>query len=649
MAVSSVEILSIIGISDKLDAVVSFLGESEAFQPENVFSFYSNTNKFAPLLKKNPFDEPIRRVTTLIGEAGKKIKHIPVKNSSMNKEQVLSYIKKFSDSLENLILKKKELNQQLDDRLRSMTEIGHFVGLDLDFQKITSCKYIKIRFGRLPKENLIKLNTHKNNPYALFFKCTSDQTHYWGVYMAPIDHVKEVDMIFSSLYFERLRVYGVESTPEKTIEELKRQISNLKLEIKKIDEKIENFWSSELGKFSEAYSKILEYDIYYNIRSYGAKYGDNFILTGWIPKDKRDYFKSKLDSIHGIEYAIDDACESIKKPPPTLLKNKKFFKPFEFFVDMYGMPNYKEVDPTMFVAITYILMFGIMFGDFGNGLVLSIAGYLMWKIKKMKLGQLIIPCGICSMFFGILFGSCFGFENAFDWLYKDIFHLAAKPISVMEPTTTNMIIYSAVGLGMALVMVAIIINIYSLFKQRRFGEAIFGQNGLCGFVFYSSIVIGVLLQFIVGIKVLNIFYISIFMLLPLLLIMFEGILSKIIDHDPNWKPESWSDYISQNAFELFEVILSYATNTISFLRVGAYVLVHAGMLLVVFTLAEMAGGVGYIIILIIGNAFVIALEGLLVGIQVLRLEFYEMFSRCYVGDGEAFNPVVVENNIITNS
>ena len=86
--------------------------------------------------------------------------------------------------------------------------------------------------------------------------------------------------------------------------------------------------------------------------------------------------------------------------------------------------------------------------------------------------------------------------------------------------------------------------------------------------------------------------------------------------------------------------LSYVTNTMSFLRIGAYILVHAGMMLVVFTLADMIGGVGYYIMIVAGNGIVMALEALLVAIQVLRLDYYEVFSRFYIGEGRVFNPVV---------
>ena len=117
-----------------------------------------------------------------------------------------------------------------------------------------------------------------------------------------------------------------------------------------------------------------------------------------------------------------------------------------------------------------------------------------------------------------------------------------------------------------------------------------------------------------------------------------------IDRHHFEKPESLVDFLLQNIFEFVEYILSYMSNTVSFLRVGAFVLVHAGMMMVVFSLA---GANENIVVILLGNILVIALEGLLTGIQALRLEYYEMFSRFYIGDGRKFTPVRVkksENN-----
>ena len=101
------------------------------------------------------------------------------------------------------------------------------------------------------------------------------------------------------------------------------------------------------------------------------------------------------------------------------------------------------------------------------------------------------------------------------------------------------------------------------------------------------------------------------------------------------------EHSTEAFFELFEVMLTFIANTMSFLRVGGFVLSHAGMMMVVYTLAEMVAGgtaitLSYLLVVVIGNAFVMCLEGMIVGIQVLRLEFYEMFSRYYEGKGKPF-------------
>ncbi len=644
MSIAKFKILSIIGINNKLDDVLKICGESEAFQPEDALSFYSNTSKFKPLISINPFNDSINKLQEVLSITQKSLNNLDKINNDIDKDIMFKYVDEISSKVKTLFNKKNNLIEEVNTCIKNYNEVSHFIGLNLDFNKIINCKCIKIRFGRLPKESINKLHSYEDNPYVLFFPCTSDETHQWGVYFTPIENSDEVDKIFSSLYFERLRIYDIDSTPENKLKQLEIKIKNLNSEISDINKQIESIWENEKNTIQKYYSKLSEYKIYYDIRKYGALYGQSFIIVGWIPDDKQNIFKNQLDKIEGIEYSIDDVENVKQNSPPILLKNKKLFKPFEFFIDMYGFPNYKEIDPTPFVSITYFLLFGIMFGDFGHGLLLELAGFFMWHFKQMKLGKVLIPCGISSMFFGVLYGSCFGFENAFDWLYKEIFNLNQKPISVMDSESINLILYCSVGIGILLIILSMISNVVSSFKQKDFGNAIFSANGICGIIFYTSLVLGIVSTFILNKNIMTPLYILILFGVPLILIMFNEVLGKLLFGNKNWKPENFADYTIQSIFELLEVLLSYATNTISFLRVGAYVLVHAGMLLVVFTLAEMSGGIGYIIVLIIGNLFVAALEGLLVGIQVLRLEFYEMFSRFYKGDGIPFKPIVLKKS-----
>jgi V/A-type H+-transporting ATPase subunit I len=310
---------------------------------------------------------------------------------------------------------------------------------------------------------------------------------------------------------------------------------------------------------------------------------------------------------------------------------------------MYGLPNYHEMDPTPFVAITYFVLFGIMFADVGQGLCLSlIAWFFMWKKKKMELGRSIALCGLSSAVFGVLFGSVFGFEEALNPFWGWVHDKTGIPlndgklINVSDSETVITLIYAAIGIGVVLVLIAMLLNVYTKCKQHKYGNAFFSQNGLAGFIFYGATIFGVLGQMFLGIPLLSVPYVVCLIVIPLIVIFFAEPLSELVAGEKEWFPKHFGDFLTENIFEMIEVLLSYVSNTVSFLRVGAFILVHAGMMTVVFTLAEMMGGVGYWITVVLGNGIIMALEALLVGIQALRLEYYEMFSRFFTGDGRPF-------------
>ena len=259
-------------------------------------------------------------------------------------------------------------------------------------------------------------------------------------------------------------------------------------------------------------------------------------------------------------------------------------------------------------------------------------GIFMWAKKKIKLGKILIPCGISSMFFGFMFGSVFGYEDMLDPVYHAL-GWKGKPMTVMESVNTVLLI--AIGIGIGLMVVAMLLNIYACIKRKQFGEALFSQNGLTGLLMYLS---GVNLAsgFMGGPSPVPNKVCAVTLAVTAVLLMIKDIPIGLIERKPDWKPESIGDFILQNVFELLEYVLSYLSNTVSFLRVGAFVLVHAGMMMVVFSLA---GAHENIFVIILGNILVIALEGLLTGIQALRLEYYEMFSRFYEGGGTAFKPI----------
>ena len=253
----------------------------------------------------------------------------------------------------------------------------------------------------------------------------------------------------------------------------------------------------------------------------------------------------------------------------------------------------------------------------------------------MELGKILVPCGIASMCFGFVFGSVFGYEDMLDPVYHAL-GWSGKPLSVMDSINTVLLVAIAIGVG--LMVVAMLLNIYACIRRKHFGEAIFSQNGVVGLCMYlagANLASG----FMNGPAPLPNSVSGILLAVCAVLLMLKEIPIGIIDKHPDWKPDSIMDFLLQNIFELLEYVLSYLSNTVSFLRVGAFVLVHAGMMMVVFSLA---GESENLFVIILGNVLVIALEGLLTGIQALRLEYYEMFSRFYEGGGRPFVPVTLK-------
>ncbi len=639
MAVTTMQAVSVIGLTKDIDSVITVLGESGVFHPDDVSAFYSDTRDFTHLQSNNTFAEPLNSLKSALSLARRKVELTNVSDFNPTTQEILLFVNKFTSDLEVLTDDRVFVEEQLNQAKENLTETTHFVGLGVEVEKVLTLKFISSRFGRLPKESFEKLSAYKDNPFVDFAVCTEDKTHYWGVYFAPLDQTEEIDRIFSGLYFERCDVLGVNDTPRVHLDKLKGLIPMLESKLSDVQGRIDKYIDMNYERLQKYLSKLEELNLYSKIRAKILQYHKSFILVGWVPTEFAKPLRHRLKKIKSVNVEFSDAKKEIAKSPPVKLKNCFLAKPFEFYTEMYGVPKYNEIDPSLFIAITYIIIFGVMFADVGQGICLSIVGLLMWKLKKMKIGKILFPCGFSSVFFGLVFGSVFGFEHLLDPMYKALFGLSEKPIEVMSAESTNMIILGAIGVGVLLLIVAMFLNVYTSIRQKDFGRALFGTSGIAGIVFYSSIVAGLFGEIFMGVHILSLPYIICLIVIPFILIFFCEPLSLLINGEPDWMPESWGGYIVENLFESIEVILSYVTNTMSFLRVGAFVLVHAGMMMVVFVLAETVGGIGYWAVVVLGNCLVMVLEALLVAIQVLRLEYYEMFSRFYSGEGRAYEPV----------
>ena len=642
MAVSSMQAVNIIGLMEHIDEVITVLGESGVFHPDDVTSFYKDVKDFTHLQTKNSYAEPLTNLKSALNQTKRSFPLTDVSDFSPSFEELDSFSAATTADIDSLIDKREMAAAQLTKVRENLSVTSHFAGLGVEIEKVLKMKYMKARFGRLPKDSMQKLEAYKDNDYVDFAVCTEDKTHCWGVYFAPQDKVKEIDKIFEGLYFEQTNLVGDNETPSERIKEYKAQIPKLEKELKAAQKNLNKYLDENREQITRYLSKLEELYLYAGIRSKALQHNNSFIIVGWVPTENRKQLKRRLKKIRSIELDFSDAKEEMDKRPPVKLKNCFLAKPFEFYTEMYGVPKYNEIDPTLFVAITYIVLFGIMFADLGQGLILSIVGLLMYKIKKMKIGKILFPCGLSAAVFGTIFGSLFGFEHQLDPLFRMV-GFEEKPIEVMASKNTNTIILGAIGIGVFLLIIAMFLNVYTSFRQKNIGRALFSTSGIAGIIFYCATVFGLVAELFLGMHVMTLPYILGLIVFPFLLVFFAEPLSDLVNGEKDWQPESWGGYIVENLFESIEVLLGYVTNTMSFLRVGAFVLVHAGMMLVVFVLADTVGGVGYWAVIVIGNALVMVLEALLVAIQVLRLEYYEMFSRFYSGEGRPFELVGIKN------
>lgn len=635
MAIAKMKLVNITSDRTKLDEVLLRFVELDCFHPEPATKIAESVHGVTTLQEEDPYCELLSRLKDLEVNLGLSLNNEFIKDWKCDLNEMSTYMEQLESKREEIEEVKRELEGVIQANKDALTQVENIEGMDVSLDDIFSCKYVNVRFGRLPLDSVDKLQYYGNRPFV-FRSFKEDSSYSWCMVLSTPKYEREVDNILSSLYFERIRIPDfVHDTPEKAEENLKAEIESDYQQLASIEKERDDMIQACQQRLQVIKGRLLFLENTFEARKYVVGLGERFTITGFAASDDVKKIEAVFADIKDVEIAARPAYSDRRFTPPTKLKNSWFTRPFSMFVEMYGLPNYEDIDPTPFVALTYTLLFGIMFGDVGQGLVLILVGWLAAKLKHMKLGEIGIRIGISSTLFGFVYGSVFGDEHLLDPLYQSLFHLEEKPIEVMGSDFIMPLLICAIAIGAVLIVLSMSINMYIQIKHKNWCELLLSQNGIAGIVFYIAFLGGAAAQFGFGIAVFSKLYILALIVLPLLLIF----LKEPIEHKVKGKPmfpDGFGGFFTQSFFELFEVCLSFITNTISYLRVGGFVLSHAGMMLVVTLLMEMVSGAGSIAVAIFGNLFVMCLEGMIVGIQVLRLEFYEMFSRYFSGDGIAF-------------
>lgn len=630
--ISKMKFINIIGPRSEFDRIISDSIMDSAIEFENPLSVLKNTEGFAMDVTPNPYEDTLKHFIDVLQYSKIDYKKIKRKSGGIGHEEIERFINDFDGQLKEIRNKIDTLKAALQHCTDIINVLTPVTETDLHFEELGKLNYLKYRIGKLPLSSYKKLGTYLKDLPSYFYMLTSDKDYVWGIYFVSDSFAERVDRIFSTMYFEPLILDGDEcGTPAQITADLTAKKQSLAAELTAARTRLKSTIDVHKSDLIKAYSELKYYCDMYTIRHYASVSQSSFCLTGWIDADEIPDLKNKIEKDSATVLIVEDP-ETVKHiTPPTKLKNLRIFKPFEEFVKMYGVPNYNEIDPTPFLAIVYTLLFGIMFGDVGHGFCLLIAGALMVCMKKGGfLSKLLIPIGISSMIFGAVYGSVFGFEDE----HALIRPLWYTPFEGSE-NMMNTLIYSVV-LGVVIILICMIFNVINGIRQKNWQKVLFSQNGAAGMLFYA-LVLFCAISMLMGSE--NPLIAALIMIpVSLLLILLQEPLGKLCGKQKNWKPADTGGFLVEAVFELLEIVLSFVTNTVSFLRVGAFALNHAGMMSVVVMFMLKLNAGGSVAVAVFGNLLVIGLEGLIVGIQVLRLGFYEMFSRFYDGNGREFKP-----------
>lgn len=349
--------------------------------------------------------------------------------------------------------------------------------------------------------------------------------------------------------------------------------------------------------------------------------GGDLLIRGWIPQRNLKRLQARLAEALNGQYQLDT------RPPepgeresvPSARRYPTWMGPFAELVRGYGVPCYGDFDPTLFFTLSFIAMFGMMFGDVGHGLLIAAAA-LALRGEAKRFRPLLLAAGASSCFFGLLYGSVFGMEHLIEPLWL-------APLSDPER-----MLQAAIWWGVGFLVVTQLIMLYNRAVARNWRAALFDAGGAAGLMLYVGGVAGIYFafagepdqalfaQFATGMAA-------------------SGFVMILIYHCAQ-QTEPWPGRFFLSLMDSLETVFNDFVNTLSFMRVAAFSISHVALTMVISTLSAELGGVGQIVLLILGNLLILVLEGAIVAIQTLRLEYYEGFSRYFTCFGREFKPLI---------
>lgn len=502
--------------------------------------------------------------------------------------------------------------QQLDKALQI------FQSLDVDLGLLHGDRqFLHIQPGTLPRQHISRLQ----EALGIIGYTLSEFSHQGNtahvIVAGLMENRDKLDPLLKAAAFHSLDLPGeFRDHPTKvgqTLNERRQKIVAEKMHLQqKIDSKREQYGQ----QLQTAAMRLVAASSYVQFGRALKGRGNLAQVTGWVPKYKLDDLRQRLEQTLPGHFLLQERKPTPDERPnvPSTIPHGRLLRPFASLVKNYGIPRYGELDPTWLFAVTFVAMFGMMFGDVGHGLLIVLSGVLL-RHKVKGIAPFMILAGLSSCLFGFLYGSIFGYEHVLPALW-------------ISPLSDPMLMLKlAFAWGVGFILLATLITIRNNLVDHRYAEALFDNRGVAGVMLY----LGMLFAGYRWFSTNSFGWLEqVALILPLLIILVY-----------KWQhiKAPFGERLLVVAIEGFESLMTYISNTLSFLRVAAFSLNHVALAVAVFTLADMMGSTGHWITVVLGNLFILILEGGIVVIQVLRLEYFEGFSRFFRGDGREFRPM----------
>lgn len=662
MAIEKMIMLNIVGHIADIDKVSKSLVLSGCVQPVDAMQEL-NTTDFTVKTTEDNLDALLdvcyirpyanSRNLSELEKAMEKIRSLCPKSKGIKikAEELISDFSELSDAIMNLEKtlgqKYEVLQNKVSERnniLETLKHLQFLKGLDISFEELNNLKYMDCRIMKISSENMKKLRNNYENIPSIASTIYEHKDYHIIMAFTPYILLLEADRIYNSLNCEIIPLSVKEKgTPKEIINSLNSKLNDINKEIQNLESELDKEINDNKNQIY-ILEKSLELEVKSNfIKDHMASTNEFFYFSGWVPKRLVGKVKKSIeDSKDKLIITEKEAHEvSSNIVVPTSLRNNFIVRPFESMVHMYAVPSYGELDPTIFLGLSYMLLFGAMFGDVGQGLIFTLVGILLLKkMNRPNLGGVLFRLGISSTIFGFAYGSIFGFEE-FPHFIQEAFGVEEMPHFFIRPMDNIMetLIYG-VMIGCILLVVSYIYSLINNFRKRDLENGVFGKDGLVGFIFFLSLLAFIITTYLKINLLPNGIWFSIFGVSLLLMLFKEPLANLILGKRPLYS-EGKTDYYVEGGFGIIETLISLFSNTVSFIRVGAFALNHVGLFMAFTALAKMMNGMGSVFMYVLGNIVILGLEGLIVFIQGLRLEYYELFSKYFEGEGEVFESIKV--------